>query len=903
MRDKDALGKTLAGLRLACLAACVLALVDVGLPTASRRRVTYLLFDVSDSVGRVGAEESRRKAAALIGALPASERVGAIAFAKKPLLVFKPLKPAQALAALEQGQLESGDHGETDVSLAFAYAAELLRKEKGEKAIILFGDGRATVGSPSVSERLLRQGLKVYAYPVGQSSGGVVSRSLEAPDSLRAGERAKLRWRISTDADAEIGYVVKVDGVVDHKAAATLRKGEQELEIEVDAGAGGNRVVEIEARDAAGAVLPLASSGAMLRVDGSRKALVIRGGERPSPILAALRLQGIEALDGNPDSLPESAPGYSGLSAVVLDDVSALSISESRQRALVDFASSGGGLLVFGGYSSLGRGEYYSSVLEDALPVETDTRQRLFFNRAKILFVIDHSGSMSEDSGGVSKQMAAMRGVAASVPELNPQDEVGIMSFDSMPTWVLPFTPAGRVDEIRQALQSVPEGGGTDMSKAIEEVLRGFGEVGPNKRHAVVLTDGLTPDADFRGLSARLKLNGISVSTIGIGEEVNERLLRDIAEWNDGVYHRALLDDIPRIIKKETIRVTRDLIQEGSFQAQPLDPSPILDGIEGDLPRYDAYLITKAKPLADVILATEAAGKKGQFDPLMALWRYGNGKVCVFASDSGGDWLSSWAGRPAYKRLWAQTLRAIERSGRADGMQAVAELVSGRARIAVEARDPDGRASIGLSLSARDESGADAPVRLVETSPGRYEGTFGSGGIGLRTFEIRDSRNGAWTEAWLWNPGGAELASSGPDKAFLSDLTQSNGGMLLSAVSAGLPKPGMSWLFLSARIPLILAALALLLAELYCRSALFGQLAMAKATIAAWLKGQAAIVKDIERGSGGEFAAEPAPWSPDDSGKAMNAYRRLAERYRGMAAKRAETPAPGDGAPGAGGEA
>lgn len=885
MKATNFLTRLLAALRAACLAACLLALLDVGLPELSRRRVSYILIDASDSIGRSGIEESRRSAMALTRLLPGSDSVGLIAFARKPRLISRPTNPKQAERIIEEAPLESSDSGDTDLGLALSLAQDLLKAEKGEKSVILFGDGRSTTGAPVQAERLARSGARVYAYPVGSSAGTVASLGLEAPEAVRAGESAKLTWRLRSEDETELSYSVKVDGAVEHRGKASIGPGEGSIGIEVPGGKAGDRIVEVEARGPDGNPLPLASSGALLRSGGERAVLAVHGGSAPSPVSTALRLQGIRAVDGAVDALPESLPGYSDYSAVVLDDVSALSLTESRQRALVDFVASGGGLLVFGGYSSLGRGEYYSTVIEDALPVQTDTRQRLFFSRAKILFVIDHSGSMSDLVGGVSKQMAAMRGVAASIPELNPQDEVGVMSFDSSPTWVLPFTSASSADVIKQAIQAVPEGGGTDMSSAIEEILRGFGEAGPNKRHVVILTDGLTQSADFQGLSAKLKLNGITVSTIGIGDEVNEALLRDLAQWNDGFYYRAAMDEIPKIIKKETVRVTRDLIQEGRFAARLTRDSPVLDGLRDDLPEFSGYLIAKAKPLAEVLLETRSLSGGASADPLMVLWRYGNGWSCVFTSDSGRAWLSGWAGHPAYKRLWAQTLRGIERSVRDEGLQARAALASGRARIAVEAQEPDGRASVGRSLSAFDASGGSGAVRLTETAPGRYEGQLPLSAPGLRVFQIRDEIGGGWTRAWLWNPGGAEMASAGPDTAFLSELAQSGRGRLLAKGSLGLPKPALAWIFLPARLPLIVLALVLLLTELYCRSALFGQLAMAKATLAAWFKGQSALVDDLERrGDSGD--SSPAPWSPDDSGKAMNAYRRLAERYRDISAKR-----------------
>jgi len=870
---------------LSVLCAC-LALLDAKLPLPGRVRSLVLLFDASDSVGVEGREAGRQAAITLVSGLAARDRVGVITFAGKPVILSQPTSPTEALRVITSAPLEAPDPGASDTALGLQAAAELLAHNGGNRNIVVFTDGRSTKGMPIQATRIAKAGIPILVYPVGQASGGLLSRGLSLPDVARPGETALARWRLTSENGGDVAFTVKVDGQKSFSGTTRLAPGESGLEIPIPAGESGSRVVEIEARDESGRVIDSASAGGLLRVSGNARVLVVTGDGAPSPLAKALSGQGISTVTSGVEGLPDTSAGYSGYSAVVMDNVSALYITESQQAELHAFVSGGGGLLVVGGDSSLGRGEYYATPLEDMLPVTTDTRRRLFFTRAKILFVIDHSGSMTDMVNGTSKQLAAMRGVADSIPELNAQDEVGILTFDTEPSWVLPFTPVADSKKILDSLSTVPSGGGTDMASAIEEVITAFGEAGPTKRHVILLTDGLTGDAGYDRLSARLKSIGVTVTTIGIGDDINEELLKNLAAWNDGSYYRADMDKIPKVIMKETVRVTRDLIQEGKFAVSVDAADRLTQGLDTRLPAIRGYLVTQAKPLATVHLSAVAETAKAKADPLLASWRYGAGKVAVFTSDSGRAWLAPWSGNDAFKRLWGQTLRAIERGSPDSGLRATARVEGSGVRLIVEALGADRRLMSGLRLAAVETAatgttGASAAAGaegtafpLTETAPGRYEGYAPLEGDGLRQFTITEAQGGAWTQAWVWNPSGAEASGLGPDSVALGTMVGASGGALLDHERVSLPPTQWRWTWKPLRELLLVAALILFLLELYARSTMLGQLQMARATFQAWWARQQGFLQSLQ--------ARPenpeADFVPDDSAKVMDAYRRLAAR-------------------------
>ena len=881
-RRRDPLVFSCAILRLFALLAAVLALAGAELPLLSRGRTVVILFDASDSLGPAFIEEERAAALALAEGLGPADRIRAAVFAGGFRDLGGPWTPAAAKSALASAGLAAPDPDRTDIASALEAGLAIARAErKGPACLVLLGDLRATSGGDLPLAGLEKARIPVFVLPLGRPASGLGSAGLVAPERARPGQNVPLVWTVDAEASGPLDWLLLADGEEVGRGRAELRAGRNRIELAVDAGRGGFREVEVRALGAGGEALPWLGAGTAFEVRGAASVLVISSGasyggqQTASPIARALENQGIPALAGGVGDLPRDAAGCADFTSIVLDDVPALELSEAQQSALAAFVAGGGGLLVVGGPSSFGRGEYYATALEDLLPVSSDSRQRLFFTRARLLFVIDHSGSMSVAVGGESKQMAAMRGVEAAVRELNPDDEVGVISFDSEPTWVLPFTQASRTGTIDQAISGIAEGGGTDLGAAVMEGIRGFGPPGPTKRHMILLSDGLCTSADMVSLSAALQASGISLSAVAIGSRVDEALLSGLAAANGGAYYRVEADKVPRILDQETLRLTRDLIQPGPVAVEAVAGTSGTSGTGGaggasgaalvagleSAPPLGGYLLTKAKPFASVWLSAAVPGGGGRRDPILATWRYGAGRVAAFTADSGARWLASWRARPEYGRLWAQTLRAIDRPAPPAGLRASAELAASVAKLAVEARRPDGRAWTGLRLLARDLSSGNAsslPLVLAETAPGRYEGQSPLDAPGLHRFELEaDGQSAGGT--WVWYQPAAERVVLGPDRAVASDIAAASGGRLLES-GAWLPPSRLGFVLLPGRA--ILAGLSLLLfvLELALRSALGGQLAAALAAFTVWRGRGAAEAEALRtrpyRGIGVESGAD-----------------------------------------------
>jgi len=837
----------LALLRGSSAAAALLALLGLALPWPTTNQNLALLFDTSASLGPELVEQQRQSALRLLDKLQPGDRVALVSFAEDPL-VLSGLQPRdQARQTLDTVALSSGEGTGTNLRAALAVGAQILTDQPGSGSQVVFSDGRTNLGGDLDLSGDVRR-FPISAVPLGRPLGGITSQGLDVPPSVRPGEQALVRWQGWTDQPRSVTLALAIDGAVRQTRKARLKTGANVEEFVVAAGETGTRKIEVTVSGAEGQALPSAQATGLLTVEGRTSVLVVRGGHTGSGLVDALGRQGLPVLVRGPQGLPDTPEGYQSLSAVVLDNVSAPSLTEGQQGRLKDWVAGGGGLLVVGGDGSLGRGEYYTSPLEDLLPVQTDNRQRLQFTRSRILFVVDHSGSMSEAVGQTTKLEAALGGIVQSLDVLTGQDEVGLLQFDSEASWVLPFTPLAQKKTIQAALDGFRQGGGTDMTKALDEVVLAFGHPGPVKRHVILLTDGQTggEEAMFQEFTETMKAAQVTMTIIGIGNEVNDKLLGALAAGSDGVYYRAVGADIPAILHKETVRVTRDLIQEGHFSPLATGRDPVLD-LGAAPPEVLGYLVTKPKALAR--LRWEAQRPDGERDPLYADWRFGAGKVAVFTSDSGIRWMAPWSGRPEYNRFWGQAVRSLE-TGEQDKTLGLELSVSASvARVVVEALDDQGRLRSGASLFA-DHGGRSYP--LAEVAPGRYETSFPLDASGLQLVTVGDRAGPGRTWAWAWNPSGAELAQGGADWAGLGRLTATTGGLLQPLMDPAPPVPAWSWAPLALRDWLLGLALVLFLVELGLRSTSLGQLTAARAGFATWWRAQSrpwakAVVAPVTR--------------------------------------------------------
>ncbi len=150
--------------------------------------------------------------------------------------------------------------------------------------------------------------------------------------------------------------------------------------------------------------------------------------------------------------------------------------------------------------------------------------------------VLDRSGSMDGEKMNNLKEA-----VGYVVDHLNDGDLVSVTIFDDQVETLIPNQPAKNREAIKAALAKVVPRGGTQISDGLKaglaEVKKGYSSERVNR--VLLLTDGQTWDDEDSclRLAEEAGKQGVAVTSIGIGEEWNEKLLLQIAEKSLGNSH------------------------------------------------------------------------------------------------------------------------------------------------------------------------------------------------------------------------------------------------------------------------------------------------------------------------------------------------------------------------------
>lgn len=448
----------------------------------------------------------------------------------------------------------------------------------------------------------------------------------------------------------------------------------------------------------------------------------------PGAILATtLRSEGVDVETIPPAAFPDNLLSLQAHDLIILQNVAADEIPQISQKHLSAYVNDfGGGLVMVGGYDSLGAGAWGGTPVEDLLPVKLDPSEELIVPAAAIVFVLDSSGSMASPVAGSrrSQQQIANEGAALAIGTLDERDLVGVIAFNSTTRDVVKLGPLTDPEHVISRVRSIAPGGGTNMYPALAKAGEWLINADADVKHIIVLSDGQSMGDPSIGvaLARRLADQNISVSAIAVGDGADTQTMERIALNGRGEFYNVNNPHIlPKIFLKEMKIVSRRMVREVDFTpivrptGSPLD-SAILPGA----PPLHGYVLTQRKTSAGVMTPLVTP----EDEPVLAHWRVGLGQVAAWTSDAHDDWARDWLAWPGYRTLWAQIARVIGRASTNDRADLVSDIEGDTLRVRVDLYDDDG-APLDLATVAGTVIGPDgdsAPIKLRPVGPGAYEG-------------------------------------------------------------------------------------------------------------------------------------------------------------------------------------
>ena len=145
--------------------------------------------------------------------------------------------------------------------------------------------------------------------------------------------------------------------------------------------------------------------------------------------------------------------------------------------------------------------------------------------------IVDSSGSMDWNDPEDRRKDAAR----AYVGMLSQSDdEAGVIDFDDNAVIASPMVPiAGNVTALNNAIATIDSVGGTNLGDGLDAGCAALGAATTAQRAAIFLTDG---DGSYNNNAQCYIDNGWPIFAIGLGDDVDEALLRQIATSTNGQY-------------------------------------------------------------------------------------------------------------------------------------------------------------------------------------------------------------------------------------------------------------------------------------------------------------------------------------------------------------------------------
>ena len=439
--------------------------------------------------------------------------------------------------------------------------------------------------------------------------------------------------------------------------------------------------------------------------------------------------------------------------------------SPAVKAEMEEFVRQGGGLLVIGGERNIyAEHKKIEDSLERTLPAKLAPPRSP--EGTCVVLIVDKSSSME----GRKIELARMAAIGV-IDNLRQVDLVGVLIFDNSFQWAVPIRRSEDKTLIKRLVAGIMPDGGTQIAPALAEAYRRALPVKATFKHIVLLTDGISEEGDSLTLAREAAQQLVTISTVGLGQDVNRAYLEKVAAFSKGkAYFLTDPSGLEQILLRDVMEHTGSTAVEKPVQALVTKSAEILEGVGMEsAPPLKGYVKFIAKPTADTILSIE---KK---DPLLARWQYGLGRAVVFTSDAKSRWAEAWVGWQGFDRFWTNVFRDLLPHARAG--EATVEFDSVSSELVVSyrlARNIDEPPAVP-AIYIFGPDGFQRPVDVRKAGDGLYRGKvpIGSRRGLFRLRPLEESR--LFAEAGFYRQE-EELAEYGSNAQLLKQISEYTGG-------------------------------------------------------------------------------------------------------------------------------
>ncbi|MBU3106415.1 VWA domain-containing protein [Clostridium gasigenes] len=711
------------------------AFTNISLNFKGRNVSTVFILDVSESMGDFK-ESGELFINNALKEIPKGNKSGVVIFGDNSK-IDKVLNKKKEYKSINENPVVSATNIQEAVESSLA-----LFKKGTSKRIVLITDGEENQGDilkaiPLINEQNIDFKINKVTTKAGDE---VYVDNVKVPDNISVGEE------FSVQIDLQSNYAAKAKLIL---FSGRDKVGEQDVQIQK----GKNAFVFKDKQTSGGfkgyRVL-VEAEGDTSKINNEFSAFT-NVVDKPTILLINGKLGESEALEKilseagatvkkiGSKSAPMKLNEFLEYKTIILNNVHKDDLNNGFMDNVETYVKDyGGGLVSFGGEEAYALGGYKDTTLEKVLPVNMDKTGKNEVPGISLNLIIDKSGSMGGEAGGVSKLTLAKEAAMKALENLREVDEISLIAFDDTFEEVVQLQKVGDKNAIKEKIAGIQIRGGTSIYPALDAGYNIQKESNAKIKHTILLTDGEDgmPYATYAELLAGFNSNNITLSTVAVGEGANQTLLGDLATVGKGrSYYTDMYTDIPRIFAKEVLLSAGTYIINEEFTPSILSNHEILSGVKTSkgIPSLLGYIGTSIKEDAIEIL------RSNHDEPILAARQYGLGKTVSWTSDISGQWSRNYLtweyGAQLVKNMIFYTIPQYGEEGRLsvtqEGNEAKVEFYNDK--ISKDAKVK------GLYNGENDKKG---DFELTQTQPGKFEANIPLEDLGFYNFSIREEEEG-----------------------------------------------------------------------------------------------------------------------------------------------------------------
>ena len=670
----------------------------------------------------------------------------------------------------------SGENGRgTNLELAVRDAIASLPSGMIHR-VVLISDGRENLGTVTRATWQAQQlGIPIDTVAMmGRPKPNLRTDSVSLPSQVFSGERFPIDLTVISPRKTPVTIEIMADGKKLGSTGGELEAGENHIRIR-------SSISAVGAVDLAGVITApgLGDTRFEQAVNVTRPKVLLLSQDpagTESHLVQALTQNQFDVMQQS-GAIPAKLDDYQ---LVIFNNWDMENIALADKARIEKYEQEGGGLLWIAGE--------HNQYVEKKPGTPEDPLERAFPAKlapprspegTAVVLIIDKSSSME----GKKIELARLAAIGV-VENLRPIDYVGVLIFDNSFQWAVPIRKAEDRTLIKRLISGITPDGGTQIAPALTEAYHKIAALNAVYKHIVLLTDGISEEGDSIGLSREAALNHVTISTVGLGQDVNRAYLDKVASYAKGKSY--FLNDpsgLEQILLKDVQEHTGTTAVEKAIKPQILQKAELLDGVGMEsAPALEGYVRFDPKPSGDQILQMDQANGEKK-DPLFIRWQYGLGRAAVFSSDAKSRWATAWVAWPGFDKFWTNVSRDLLPHGTATEALTSYDDASGELvvdyRLGRHVEDP---AKIP-DIFVLGPNNFQKPMKVTKLAAGSYRATIPIGNNqGL--FRIRPAlESRAFPEVGFYRQE-AELTEFGQNDYLLKQIAAGTGGTYFSNESS-----------------------------------------------------------------------------------------------------------------------